>query len=134
VPQVCNIFGARPRSLELTFDAFSGQWMPAGDAIRLVESDIDDPASVEFQLRQPYTTWFKGLEVRIGGTRVAELVCEGTDRRESDVFRIEADRLRGTGSLRFVKAAMFGVHTGFYELRGLDAKRGKRLVFEWLHD
>jgi len=122
------------RDIEITSAAFAAHWMPAGDAIRLIETDIGDPGVIEFQLRQPYRTWFKALEVHIGGTRVAELVCEGNRRRESEVARFEVGQLTGAGFLRFVKAATFGVHTGFYEVRNLQEKRGKRLIFEWLHD
>jgi hypothetical protein len=132
LPNIISLFNPPPRELQLNWVNFTGQWLPDGDVVRTVERDLGDPSYVEFSLSQPWGTWWKGVELWIGGQRVGSLEVQDS-RRESDTIRVEVQQIVGAGYLKFLKAKMFGVHTGMYHLGGLDQKAGKHVRFDWMH-
>jgi hypothetical protein len=132
LPQIMQVFSPRPREHQLNWINFTGQWLPDHDVVRTVERDLGDPGSVEFQLEQPYGTWWKGLAVWIGGTKVQEVGVQDS-RNTSDPIRIPVGDVAGAGWIQLLKAKTFGVHTPMYALTGLDQKAGKHVTFRWEH-
>ncbi|MBG0568421.1 hypothetical protein [Actinoplanes aureus] len=131
VPSLIAAVTGQARGTQLNWINFTGQWLPDGDAINMDEWDIE-PGFIEFELTQPYGTWGKALRLMIGGTQVDRAEVRN-ENRTSHVIRVPVDQVRGAGYLEFVKAKMFGVMTGMYQLGGLEQKSGKHLRFNWLH-
>lgn len=134
LPDVIGAFADQQvQEVQLNWINFTGQRFPAGDVIALYESPLDDPDAIEFELHQPYNTWWKGMEVFVGDTMIQSLYVQD-GQRDAGPVRININELVGAGSLIFSKAAFLGIHTRFYVIGGLDQKRGRRLSFVWLDD
>ena len=98
---------------------------------------IDNPDEIEIVLElAPHKTWWKGVQLQDdNGGFITEIGVQ--DRNKVASVRIRADQLLDPGGyLVFMKAKLFGVHTGMYRLGtgGLEQLRGKRVHFFWYAD
>ncbi len=89
---------------------------------------------VELELEtSPSVTWWKALEVRsVSDELLARVEMQDSDHGPRSVT-LDGALLRGA-RLVLAKAKIFGIHTGMYELRDLDAHLGQRLHFLWQRD
>jgi hypothetical protein len=125
--------GGQSRDIALNWVNFQGQRFPDGDVIQLEETDLGDPNVIEFELHQPWNTWWKGLQVYIGDSLVQETYVQDS-RRDSETLHFEVDQLAGAGRVKLLKAKIFGVHTGIYDVYELEEKAGRRLALYWYDD
>jgi hypothetical protein len=98
---------------------------------------LDNPDEIEIVLElAPHKTWWKGIQLQDdNGAFIAEIGVQ--DRTKTASVRVRADQLLSPGGyLVFMKAKMFGVHTGMYRLAtgGLEQLRGHRAHFFWYAD
>ena len=104
------------------------------DTITLVRGGSSNPATIEVSLQTAATiTWWKGLElVSADGTVVDHVNTKDSNHGPTTVMSLPANQA-GTVRLRLLKAKLFGVHTGRYDLE-LTGEVGKRLDLEWTRD
>jgi hypothetical protein len=107
------------------------------DTVSVWQDPIDDQDAVEIALQlAPHKSWWKGIQIQDdNGSFVAEVGVEGNRKYAST--RVDARTLLDPGGyLLFMKAKLFGIHTGMYRLAtgGLDELRGQRSTFYWYAD
>lgn len=99
-------------------------------------SDIDDPNACEFVLELAWPkTWWKGIQVQDdNGSLIQEIAVHDNNRVGEG--RVPADYILRGGYLLFMKAKMFGIHTGMYRMSTarMEQLRGKRVHFLWAAD
>lgn len=105
-----------------------------GDIVAVVGiSDIADSNACEFVLELAWPkTWWKGIQVQDdNGSLIVEIGVENNSRINE--ARVPADFILRGGYLLFMKAKMFGIHTGMYRMSTarMDNLRGKRVHFLW---
>jgi len=126
--------GLGPKTV-LTWESFSGQFLPDGDLIivKIEENVPEIPANqVTFVLTaSPTVTWWKAIQYT-DPDGSWEIWTEGD--RKSDSWSVEDVRVQD-GALEFKKAKIAGVHTGMYVMAGLGKLRGQsRVTFAWMID
>jgi hypothetical protein len=99
-------------------------------------ADIDDPNACEFVLELAWPkTWWKAIQVQDdNGSVIVEIDVH--DNSRINEARVPADFILRGGYLLFMKAKMFGVHTGMYRMSTarMENLRGKRVHFLWAAD
>ena len=99
-----------------------------------VEEDAVPADVVDFRLETaPHITWWKAIRVPDGRGSSWEIWTQ--DDRHSDSVALWAWQVANGQRLEFKKAKLFGVHTGMYELGGLERLMGgSRVTFRWVQD
>ncbi len=104
------------------------------DLIGLQIGTAAAPGTLDFVLDSgPAVTWWKGLELHDAADRVIKRIETQDSNQGPRTMTATADQLRGA-HLLIMKAKLFGIHTGMYELHNLDSQVGKELHFSWLDD
>ncbi|WP_437679034.1 hypothetical protein [Sorangium sp. So ce131] len=103
-----------------------------GDIIVIERNGSIDPQFVSISLQTAPGMWFKGIEAHGGG---AVTKIEAEKGALTGDMTIAAGRLHAT-TLLFVKAKVFGVHTGMYELPAEELRPflGRQITFDWQKD
>lgn len=125
---------ARPCGMSriLTLANFPG--VSREDDITVVQGAASNPAAIEFTLASaPAVTSWKGLRlVSPDGSAVQQVETSDSNHGPTALVTLPANQA-GTVRLRLLKAKLFGIHTGMYEL-ALTGEVGKRLDLEWTRD
>jgi hypothetical protein len=144
IEAIGNLFAGKP---QLTWDSFPGP-LPVGNDVITVrfEPDTVPAGTVEIVIENsPQASSWKGIQFREFDThaKVISSFLISNDPRDSGVWQKDSyNRLPlytpqlQNGLLEFQKAALFGVHTGFYLLAGLPARMPDRMrvIFRWEKD
>ncbi len=118
----------------VTWDSFNGL-LPDYDLINVtIEVNAVAANVVEFRLETtPHIDWWKAIRVPDGLGSSWELWTK--DDKHSDSVALWAHQVRNGQVLEFKKAKLFGVHTGVYDLGGLERlEGGTRVTFRWVQD
>ena len=93
-----------------------------------------DPTLLEVSLESvDPVTWWKAVELHGPDGSLIDHVETQDANRGPNSMSFPATALRGA-SLVLAKAKIFGIHTGMYQLRNIDAQLGNRLRFIWQSD
>lgn len=104
------------------------------DLIGLQIGTADAPGTLDIVLdSDPAVTWWKGIELHDAADRVIHQIETQDSNDGPHTMTATAAELRGA-RLLIMKAKLFGVHTGMYELHNLDSQIGRKLHFSWLND
>jgi hypothetical protein len=80
-------------------------------------------------------TWWKGLEaIRPDGGVYPQSLQTYESNRGYYSMDIDVSDRPNQWALKFLKAKMFGIHTGMYCIESLAAWRGRTLYFTWTYD
>ncbi|MGD9530222.1 hypothetical protein [Pseudonocardia sp.] len=142
MPQLFSLLTAKreiPRDTGISWqDLESTKRLWDNDCISLLSlNPIDNPNEIEIVLElAPHKTWWKGIQVQDdNGSAVAEIGVQ--DRTKVASVRVPSVQLLDPGGyLVFMKAKMFGIHTGMYRLAtgGLSQLAGHSAHFYWYAD
>jgi len=104
------------------------------DDITVVRGNASNPAAIEFTLATaPAVSSWKGLRlVSPDGAVVNHVETYDSNHGPTAVMTLPSNQA-GTVRLRLLKAKLFGIHTGRYELE-LNGETGKRLDLQWTRD
>lgn len=95
-----------------------------------------DPNTIELVLELAWPkTWWKAIQVQDdNGSFITEVAVQ--DNARISETTVPADFILRGGYLLFMKAKMFGIHTGMYRMStgGMDELRGRRVHFLWAAD
>lgn len=142
MPQLYSLVSAKrelPRDTGITWqDLETTKRLWDGDNIAVLGvTPIDNPNEIEIVLElAPHKTWWKGIQLQDdNGSFIAEIGVQ--DRTKVASTRVMAQQLLSPGGyLVFMKAKMFGIHTGMYRLAtgGLNQLKGQQVHFYWFAD
>lgn len=138
LPQLINVItgagGRGSRDMPVSWTDFEGSgrlW--DNDVIIARQTPLSDPNALEIGLEiAPHLTWWKGIDVLDdNGAVITSLQVEGS--RKSASVSLDPALIERVGSLQFLKAKAFGIHTGMYRLptAGLPL-RGQFTSFSWI--
>jgi hypothetical protein len=141
LPQLFSIItGAAGRDIGMSWlDFTETNRLQDNDSIVLINNEpIDDSSMTEIVLElAPHKTWWKGIQIQDPGGAYVDEIGVQDDNKVASV-RVPSQILVDPGGyLLFMKAKMFGVHTGMYRLNcgGLaEQLRGRRATFYWYAD
>jgi hypothetical protein len=106
--------------------------LPDGDHIWLAEqADATIPATQVEVVLKSGVTWWKEIKAFNSAAQPLSSVETQDSQRGPVAMRLNLADARW---LVFSKAKAFGIHTGMYQLGGLDGKGGRRLTFTWASD
>ncbi len=132
-----SLGGAAPAHAngKITWTSFAGQLPLDCDMVDLtIEPNIHPSSVIELVLAaNPRTTLWKGLLVPNGFGYTYWLETAGATKQAS--VTLPAGFLQQGQSLSFMKAGVFGLHTGVYDLGDLGRiPGGARVTFRWIQD
>src|SRR4051794_39511791 len=109
--------------VQLNWESFNGL-LDDYDLINVrIDQGVVAADSVEFRLESaPWITGWKAIRVPDGIHSAWEIYVQ--DDRHSDAVSLYADQVANHQALEFKKAKLFGVHTGVYDLAGLERLQG----------
>jgi hypothetical protein len=105
-----------------------------GDVIRLRESD-DQPSNRLVIVLTSEVKWWKGIEVYDQNGNLLGAVYTSGKATGPITTSISLDGVDlSQSNITWLKAKLFGVHTGMYIINNIESKRGKTLNFTWHKD